>query len=254
MHKLGNGLRAVTLPLALLALFEFYARRAVALGSDALAPPSAALQSLAGAAIDGSLWTATAFTLYSTALGLLLGGLPALLLGMTLGLSQQADRLGSLTIEVLRPVPAVALIPFAVLVFGFGVRMEVSVIGFAVFWPLLILVQAAVRQVEPGLLEVSRVLGLTSRERAVKIVLPAILPRLLVALRAGVGIALIVAVTVEVAANPNGIGYAMSLAQQSMDPALMLGWLGWIGVLGFAINEVMLWLQRAAARQAGATS
>jgi sulfonate transport system permease protein len=254
MNRLANGLRALALPFALLALYEVYARRAVALGSDTLAPPSAAVQAFIGAARDGSLLEATMFTLGSTALGLALGGALALLVGLALGLSRRMEHLGSLTIELLRPLPAVALIPLAMLMFGFGLRMEVSVIAFAVFWPLLILVQVAVRQVEPRLLEVSRVLGLGAADRVRKIVLPAIMPRLVVALRAGVGVALVVAVTVEVAANPHGVGYAMTIAQQTLDPALMLAWLGWVGVVGFAINEGMLWLQRAVTRRSGLSS
>lgn len=245
-------LRPLVFPLALLALFEWYARRAVALGSDALAPPSAALKAFAGAAADGSLWQATAFTLGTAALGLLLGALGGIALGIALGLSRRAGELGALSIEVLRPVPSVALIPLAMLMFGFGVRMELAIVAFATFWPMLILVQAAVRQVEPRLLEVARVLGLSQRERAWKIVLPAIVPRLFVALRLGVAVALVVAVTVEIAANPNGMGYAMMIAQQSLDPALMLAWLGWIGVVGYAINAAMQGLQRRVARRMGA--
>eukprot|EP01036_Dinobryon_divergens_P059003 gene59003-78729_t len=159
-----------------------------------------------------------------------------------------------MSIEVLRPVPSVALIPLAMLGFGFGVRMELAIVAFATFWPLLVLVQAAVQQVEPRLLEVSRVLGLSARERAFKIVLPAIVPRLFVALRLGVAIALVVAVTVEIAANPHGMGYAMMIAQQSLDPALMLGWLAWIGVVGYVINTGALALQRRVARLMGDAS
>jgi len=173
---------------------------------------------------------------------------------MVLGLSRRAAQLGSVSIEVLRPVPSVALIPLAMLAFGFGVRMELAIVAFATFWPLLVLVQSAVQQIEPRLLEVSRVLGLSARERAFKIVLPAIVPRLFVALRLGVAVALVVAVTVEIAANPNGMGYAMMIAQQSFDPALMLAWLGWIGVVGFAVNAGMLLLQRAVARRMGVVS
>lgn len=245
-------LRPWVLPVVLLGLFEGYARRAAALGSEALAPPSAALKALGVAAIDGSLWQATGFTLGTAALGLLLGALLGVGLGMALGLSRRAARLSMLSIEVLRPVPSVALIPLAMLMFGFGMRMELGIVAFATFWPLLILVQSAVQQVEPRLLEVSRVLGLSARERAWKIVLPAIVPRLFVALRLGVAVALVVAVTVEIAANPNGMGYAMMIAQQSFDPALMLGWLGWIGVVGFVINAAMLRLQRAVAWRMGA--
>jgi ABC-type nitrate/sulfonate/bicarbonate transport system permease component len=97
------------------------------------------------------------------------------------------------------------------------------------------------------------VLGLSRRDRAWKIVLPAIVPRLFVALRLGVAVALVVAVTVEIAANPNGMGYAMMIAQQSFDPALMLAWLGWIGIVGYAINAAMQRLQRRVARRMGAT-
>ncbi|MFS2206604.1 ABC transporter permease [Variovorax sp. Varisp36] len=243
--------RPFVLPLLLLALFEWYARRAAALGSDALAPPSAAAKAFVGAAMDGSLWLATGFTLGTAALGLLLGAVLGIALGLVLGLSRRAAQLGSVSIEVLRPVPSVALIPLAMLGFGFGVRMELAIVAFATFWPLLVLVQSAVQQVEPRLLEVSRVLGLSSRERAFKIVLPAIVPRLFVALRLGVAVALVVAVTVEIAANPNGMGYAMMIAQQSFDPALMLAWLGWIGVVGFAVNAGMVRLQAWVARRMG---
>ena len=243
--------RPFVLPLLLLALFEWYARRAAALGSDALAPPSAAAKAFVGAAMDGSLWQATGFTLGTAALGLLLGAVLGIALGLVLGLSRRAAQLGSVSIEVLRPVPSVALIPLAMLGFGFGVGMELAIVAFATFWPLLVLVQSAVQQVEPRLLEVSRVLGLSSRERAFKIVLPAIVPRLFVALRLGVAVALVVAVTVEIAANPNGMGYAMMIAQQSFDPALMLAWLGWIGVVGFAVNAGMVRLQAWVARRMG---
>jgi sulfonate transport system permease protein len=245
-------LRPWVLPVVLLLLYEGYARRAAALGSEALAPPSVALRALAGAALDGSLWQATAFTLGSAALGLLIGAVLGIGLGVVLGLSRRAARLSLLSIEVLRPVPSVALIPLAMLMFGFGVRMELAIVAFATFWPMLILIQSAVRQVEPRLLEVSRVLGLTARQRAWKIVLPAIVPRLFVALRLGVAVALVVAVTVEIAANPNGMGYAMMIAQQSFEPALMLGWLAWIGVVGFVVNAAMLRLQRGVARRMGA--
>ena len=64
-------------------------------------------------------------------------------------------------------------------------------------------------------------------------------------------IALVVAVTVEIAANPNGMGYAMMIAQQGLDPALMLAWLGWIGVVGYVINLLTLKLQQRVARAMG---
>ncbi|HVZ45836.1 MAG TPA: ABC transporter permease subunit [Ramlibacter sp.] len=251
--RVSKLLRALVFPAALLAALEVYTRTAGA-ASDALAPPSAAARALAAAFFstgESSLWQATAFTLGSAALGLLLGAALGIGLGILLGLSRRAAHMSFLSVEVLRPVPSVALIPLAMLVFGFGLRMEVSVVAFATFWPMLILAQAAASQVEPALLEVARGLGLTPLQRAAKIVLPAMVPRLFVALRLGVAIALVVAVTVEIAANPNGMGYAIMIAQQSMEPALMLAWLFWIGVVGYAINAGAMRLQRWAGQRMG---
>ncbi|HMT65527.1 MAG TPA: ABC transporter permease subunit [Ottowia sp.] len=245
------NLRPFVFPAVLLGALEWWART-TGRGSDALAPPSAAVRAFVGAAGDGTLLTATAFTLGSAALGLLIGLLLGVAGGTLLGLSRRAATLASLSVEVARPVPSVALIPLAMLVFGFGLRMEVSVVAFACLWPVLVLTQAAVRQVEPRLLEVARALQLTPWQRFVWIVGPAIVPRLFVALRLGVAIALVVAVTVEIAANPHGMGYALIIAQQSLDPALMLAWLGWVGAVGFAINAAALALQRAVARRMGA--
>ena len=242
--------RAWVLPLALLALLELLARTRYA-NSDALAPPSQALLALAGALADGSLLSATGFTLGAAALGLLLGSAIGAALGALLGQSRRAAAVGFISIELLRPVPSVALIPLAMLVFGFGAAMEVSVVAFATLWPVLVLVQAAVRQVEPQWLEVAAALQLSPAQRLRNIVLPAVLPRLFVALRLGSAVALVVAVTVEIAANPNGMGYALMMAQQSLQPALMLGWLGWIALVGVAINHGTLHAQRALARRMG---
>ena len=242
--------QACAVPALLLLALEWQARTGAA-NSDALAPPSQAAGALARAMIDGSMLAATGFTLQAAALGLAIGALLGGSLGMALGLSRRASAWGFLSIEVMRPLPSVALIPLAMLIFGFGMTLEVSVIAFATFWPLLILTQAAVRQVEPRLFEVAAALQLSLLARTWKIVLPAMLPRLFVALRLGVGVSLVVAVTVEIAANPYGMGYALMLSQQSLNPALMMAWLAWIGAVGFATNALALWAQHSAARQLG---
>jgi sulfonate transport system permease protein len=246
-------LRPLALPLLLLAALEAWARTA-GRHSDAVAAPSRAVLAFFGALADGSLLSATAFTLGSAALGLALGAGLGVLVGTLLGLSRRAAAAAFLSVELLRPVPSVALIPLAMLVFGFGLRMQIGVVAFATFWPTLVLAQAAARQVEPRLLEVAAALQLGWAQRLRSIVLPAMVPRLFVALRLATAIALVVAVTVEIAANPHGVGYALMIAQQSLDPALMLAWLGWIAMLGAAINSLTLSLQRRVARRMGAAA
>ena len=111
-------------------------------------------------------------------------------------------------------------------------------------WPVLMTTRAAIAEVEPRLVEVARVLGLGFFQRAAKILIPAALPRIFVGFRLGAGIALIVAVTVEIAANPIGLGYAIMMAQQALKPALMLAILLWIGILGFALNKALILTQQ----------
>jgi len=252
-ERLHKAARALALPALVLLALEVFARTA-GRHSDAVAPPSAAALAWVRAAGDGTLWSATAFTLGAAGLGLLLGMVAGFALGALFGLSRRAAAVSFLSVELLRPVPSVALIPIAMLAFGFGLSMEVSVVAFATFWPMLILAQAAVRLLEPRLMEVADALQLGPWARITKIVLPAVLPRLFVALRLGVAVALVVAVTVEIAANPSGMGYALMIAQQSLDPALMLAWLAWIGLVGFGLNEAAERLQRALARRMGEVS
>lgn len=251
-RTLINWIRPLVFPGVILGALEIYART-VAVNSDALAPPSMAVLAFFHALADGSILSMTGFTLACAGLGLLIAAVLGVTLGIMLGLSKRAAQASFLSVEILRTVPSVALIPLAMLIFGFGINMEVSVVAFATVWPILLLTQAATRQIEPSLLEVSRALGLSPFARTMKIIVPAMIPRLFVALRLAVAIALVVAVTVEIVANPYGMGYAIMISQQSMEPALMLAWLFWIGVVGYAVNEGTLRLQQAVARRMGAT-
>jgi NitT/TauT family transport system permease protein len=121
--------------------------------------------------------------------------------------------------------------------------MEIAIVAFSTVWTVLILTRAAVAGIEPRLLEVSRVLGLSFAARVWKIILPAALPRIFVAFRLAAGIALIVAVTVEVVANPLGLGHSIMLAQQTLRPDLMFALLVWIGLTGWVLNAALLWAQ-----------
>lgn len=212
--------------------------------SDAVAAPSRVLVSLWEGLRDGALLGATAQTLLATVGGLAIGGGLGLLTGLWLGLAHRAAAAAELSVQLLRPLPSMALAPIALLVFGFGYRLELFVVAFTCFFPMLLLTQAAVRSVEPRLLEVAQVLGFSVGDRAAKIVLPAAWPRVFVAFRLSVGIALVVAVTTEIATNPQGLGYDLIAAQQALAPDRMLALLVWIGLLGWGLSAGLLVLER----------
>ena len=236
-------IKAFLLPIAILAIFEIWAR-AVHLQSDSLAPPSAIVAALVEAFQDGSVLTATRDTLISAFAGLSIGGAVGLAFGIALGIFHIFDRLMEVTIESIRPIPSIALLPIALIALGFGYRMEIVIVAFACVWPILILTRAAVGGIEPRLTEVSRALRLSPADRVRKIIIPAALPRIFLAFRLAAGIALIVAVTVEIAINPIGLGAAIMTAQQALRPDLMLAYLLWIGFIGYALNSGLVVAQR----------
>jgi NitT/TauT family transport system permease protein len=233
-----SGWRGAVLPLLCLVLFEL-GLRAFDVRSDSLALPNEVLRALGHGLVDASVLHATAETLACAFAGLTLGGGAGVILGALLGLSRAASSLAWAPAESLRHLPPVALLPIATLVLGQGLRMEIALVAFTCFWPVLLLTQAAVGGVEPRLLEVARVLRLSRRATVAKIVLPAAVARIAVAIRLATGIALIVAVTTEVAANPFGIGYAMVRAQTELQPATMFAYLVWLALLGWALNAGM---------------
>lgn len=236
-------LKALALPLALLIAAEV-AARTLGIRSDNLAAPSDVAVTLVAALADGRLLAWSAQTIASALAGLAIGGGLGLAVGALVGLSPMAGRVLQIPVEFFRPIPSVALLPIALLGFGFGFRMEIAVVAFACFWPVMILGGAAIAGVERRLLEVGRVMRFGVLARLTKIVLPAALPRLFVAFRLAAGVALIVAVTVEIAMNPLGLGHAMMNAQETLRPALMFAVLVWIGVVGWGLNALLLLAQR----------
>ena len=208
--------------------------------SDTLAPPGAVLIALLKLIIAGDVLRASLDTLVAALLGMALGVALGSLIGLLSGLLPPVAAAIHGPVEILRPLPAIALVPFATIALGLGLKMEVSVIAFAVIWPAIILTAQAVGQIEPQLLDVADALELGRTARAWKIVLPAILPRLVVMLRFAAGIALLIAVTVELVSNPRGLGHAMMLAAEAYTPAPMLAYLIVIAAIGWGLNAALL--------------
>jgi NitT/TauT family transport system permease protein len=123
--------KAFLLPFALVALAEFGARAAGP--SDSIAPPSEVLAAFLDAVRDGSLVAATRDTLTSAFGGLILGASLGVIFGLALGSLRTLDRLLELALELLRPIPSVAVIPIALVALGFGYRLEIAIVAVACF-------------------------------------------------------------------------------------------------------------------------
>ena len=227
------------LPVLLLSAWEVLTRLEV-LPLETLSRPSDIALAWYASLSDGSLLQATLQTFETALLGLGIAALVGILAGTVLGLLPTIEKITGPTIEALRPIPAIAFIPLALMVFGFGVGLEASIVAYACVWPILIVTIAAVRAIEPRLLEVATVLEMPFSVRLRKIVLPAAFARINVGLRIAVGIALVVAVTVEIVLNPRGLGYSLILAQQSLRVDLMYAQIVWLCVIGFLLNSFLV--------------
>lgn len=236
-------MRGAAVPVTLLLVWELASRLGL-IASEAFSRPSEILIAAFWALIDGRLLFATFQTLQSAAIGVLLAILIGVLLGLSLGLSSLARLTLSPTLDTLCAVPPVALIPLALLIFGFGISLEATVVAFACVWPIAIATAAAARSLESRLAEVALVLEMTTAIYVRKIVLPAALVRIAVGVRVAIGIALVVAVTVEIVVNPRGLGHSMVMAQQMLRPDLVYAQLFWIGAVGWLLNWLLLRLDR----------
>ena len=231
------------IPVAFLIGWEASTRTGL-LTLESLSRPSDILMAGNAALRDGSLLLATMQTCETALLGLAIAAIAGIVIGAVLGLSSTAERIIGPTIEALRPIPAIAFMPLALMMFGFGVGLEASIVAYACVWPILIVTIAAVRAVEGRLLDVAAVLELPVWKKMAKIVLPAAFARINVGLRIAAAISLVVAVTVEIVLNPRGLGYHLILAEQSLEIGLMWAQLVWLCLLGYVLNLLLSRLGR----------
>ena len=188
---------------------------------------------------SGELAGNVAHTLRVTLLGWLLASSLGIGLGRVLGLSRTAWRWSMASIEVMRAIPPVSLVPVAVLVFGFSIRMELTIIFFVSAWPVLVNTIDGVRGVRGELLDLAAMLRMRPMTRIGRIVLPSAMPSILVGLRLAMSLSLVLAVVGEMIGNPAGLGDALVRAQQALQPAQMFAYVFTIGLLGVGLNATL---------------
>ncbi|HEX6194421.1 MAG TPA: ABC transporter permease [Jiangellaceae bacterium] len=183
------------------------------------------------------LWANVGWTLQGWGAGLALAAALAIPIGMLIGSFEPAYRAVRVVIEFLRPIPSVALIPAAVLLFGTNsLSMKVFLVAFAAFWPILFQALYGVQDVSPGVKESARAYGLGPGARFVRIVLPSTLAYVATGVRISSAIALILTVTAELVVGADGLGRAIIVAQTSVQIPAMYAYIAVTGALGWALN------------------
>ncbi|WP_431946079.1 ABC transporter permease [Micromonospora marina] len=193
---------------------------------------------------DLAFWRRVRLTMTSWAIGLTVAALAAVALGTVVGMVPLLRRATHTTVEFLRPVPSVALIPLAVLMFGLQMRAALVIIVYAAFWQVFVQVIYGVADVDAVARDTARSFGLTRAERLRYLVLPTALPYLMTGLRLGAAVALILAVTAEMVIGNPGLGRMIELSRSAGDAAGLYGLVVVTGLLGLLVNVVFRFVER----------
>ena len=201
------------LPVVLLATWQI-ASTTGALPATILPAPTAVID-VGGELIgDGTLIANLGVSAARALVGLLAGGTIALALGLATALSPGLRRLLDPTLQAVRTIPHLALIPLVILWFGIDEGAKILLVGWGVFFPIYLNTYHGVTAVDPGLIEMGRVYGMRRGTLFRRVILPGALPSILVGLRFALGIMWLTLIVAETIAANSGIGYMANQARE----------------------------------------
>ncbi|MGP4014443.1 ABC transporter permease [Saccharopolyspora sp. 5N708] len=220
------------------------------LASDRIVPsfyvssPTAIVGRLIELVISGELWPHLAQTLVEVAIGLLVGVPIGVLLGVVLGFSRLLSGWLLPYVMALYSLPRVALAPLFIVWFGVGLLSKITMVVTMVLFVIFYNVYQGVREIDTDLLDVARSFRARRWQTAYWIVLPALVPWLITALRLSIGIALIGAVIAEMIAASAGLGYYIKYASGLLDVTGVFAGLAVITVLAIVLDQLLKWAER----------
>ena len=177
----------------------------------------------------GELWHDVLVSTGRAALGFAVGGGIGFALGILNGSSPTAARLLDSSLQMLRNIPHLALIPLVILWFGIDETAKLFLVALGVFFPIYLNTYHGVRTVDPQLIEMARVYGLGRRRLFFEVILPGALPSILVGLRYGLGITWLTLIVAETISASSGIGYLTMNAREFLQTDVVV-----LGILIYA--------------------
>jgi sulfonate transport system permease protein len=176
--------------------------------------------------------------------GLLIGGGIGFALGLFNGMSTRGERYFDTTVQMIRTVPNLALVPLVILWFGIGDPARLFLIALGVFFPIYINTFHGVRQVDPHLIEMGRVYGLSTRQLFWEVIFPGAMPAILLGLRIALGVMWLTLIVAETVAVDSGIGYMAQSAREFIRTDVMIFAVILYALLGKLADSTARWLER----------
>jgi ABC-type nitrate/sulfonate/bicarbonate transport system permease component len=234
---------AVLSPLALLVLWEGLSRAGI-LDDRFFPAPTAIISTFVDLAKSGDLWSNTWVSVRRVALGLLLGGIPALGIGLCMGLYRPVRIALDPLVAATYPIPKSAIVPLLLLIFGLGEMSKIVMVAIGAFFPIVMNTAAGVREIPPMYHDVGRTFGASRWQTFRTIALPGALPLIMTGVRLAIGLALILIVIAEMIGAKSGLGYMIWNAWQIFAVPTMYVGLITVSVLGVLFTLALTELER----------
>jgi ABC-type nitrate/sulfonate/bicarbonate transport system permease component len=210
-----------------------------------LPPPMRVVEALWSLIRDLELFEHAAISLTRMLIALSLASCIAIPLGFLMGMSRFADDLIDPVIEVLRPISGIAWIPLGLFIFGVGHTLPTYIMFYSAFFPVLLGTIAGVRGVDRRLIDAARTMGVGQAVIVRRVVLPAAIPSILVALRLGVAASWTAVVAAELVGAPSGLGYSIEWYRELLETPFVMAFIATIGFFGFVTDALLRKLHRA---------
>lgn len=209
-----------------------------------LPKPFAIVQAAIRLTASGQLLSDVLISTQRAFLGLLIGGGIGFALGLLNGIYKLGEKYFDTTVQMIRTVPNLALVPLVILWFGIGDSARLFLISLGVFFPIYINTFHGVRQVDPHLIEMGRVYGLTQRQLFWEVILPGAMPAILLGLRIALGVMWLTLIVAETVAVDSGIGYMAQSAREFIRTDVMIFAVILYALLGKLADSTARWLEQ----------
>ena len=237
--RLARPALGVVVPVAIAAAWEFIVRMGWASGRLA-PPPSVIFQEFVDLARSGDLQQNTLVTLGRVAAGFGCGVAVATVVGAATGYSPLLRRLLDPSLQGLRAIPSIAWVPLFVLWLGIFEASKITLIAVGVFFPVYLGVMGAIQSVDRKLVEVGRAFRLSDLQMVRRILLPAVLPAYVIALRSGLGLGWMFVAAAELLGASQGLGYLLLDGQQLGKPAEIVAAIVAFAIVGKATDWLIV--------------
>jgi sulfonate transport system permease protein len=208
-------------PALVVVLWEASSRLGL-VASQVLPPPSSVLETALGMAKSGDLFIHLGVSLLRALAGFAIGGAIGIVLGVLVGFSPLAQALLDRSVQMVRAVPFLAMLPLVIVWFGVGEVAKIFLVALAVLFPIYINTMLGIRQIDPKLMELSKVIGLDRHATIRRIILPGAMPSILTGVRYALAHAWLALVIAETLATTRGIGFLAMDAREFLQTNVIL--------------------------------